>query len=192
MKATTKYFWAAAAWVAVAGAQAQSPERTVHGVLGVGLTGGGDSLATVVFSNGTTRDVRAGQLVHVFGGAEFRVAPRVTLLATAGYHVDDSGGGNGSLRFSRYPVELLAHVQVAGPLHLGGGVRFIGDAKLDGRGVLGGSRVDFGSTTGAVLEGEYRVTPSIGLKLRYVHETYKTKGVRVDGSHGGFYFSWII
>ena len=185
----------AIALTAIGSAQAQTPaqERSVRAFIGAGLTGGGDSLATVVFTNGSTEDIRAGALVHVYGGVEFRLAPQFTVQTSLGYHVDDTGGGsNGSLRFSRYPVELLAHYQIDPRVRLGGGARFISSAKLDGSGVLAGNRIDFDSTVGAVIEGEYLVTPSMGLKLRYVNDKYKTGGVSVDGSHGGFYFTWYL
>jgi opacity protein-like surface antigen len=182
---------AAIALAAIGSAQAQ--ERAVRAFIGAGITGGGDSLATVVFTNGSSEDVRAGALIHVYGGVEFRLAPQFTVQTSLGYHVDDTGGfSNGSLRFSRYPVELLGHFQIDNRVRLGGGARFINNAKLEGSGVLSGNRVDFDSTVGAVIEGEYLVTPSIGLKLRYVNEKYKTGGVSVDGSHGGFYFTWYI
>jgi hypothetical protein len=171
----------------------QAQERTVRGVLGVGVTGGGDTLATVVFTDGSTDSIKAGGLVHVYGGAEFRLGEQVTMQATIGYHVDETNGAsNGSLRFSRYPIELLAHYQVAPNVRLGGGARFVNNAKIDSRGVLSGARVDFDSTVGAVIEGEYLVTPNIGLKLRAVNEKYKAGGVSVDGNHVGFYFSWYI
>src|SRR5262245_28206956 len=109
-----------------AGLAAQAQERSVRGVLGLGLTGGGDTLATVVYTDGSTDSIKAGGLVHVFGGAEFSLGSAVTMQATIGYHVDEtSGASNGSLRFSRYPVELLGHFQVAPQVRLGGGARFI-------------------------------------------------------------------
>jgi hypothetical protein len=182
-----------AAALACGGAAAQAQERTVRGVLGLGLTGGGDTLATVVYTDGSTDDIKSGGLVHVFGGAEFRLAPQATLQATFGYHVDETtGASDGSLRFSRYPLELLAHYHVSPLIKVGGGVRVVNNAKIDSRGVLSGARVDFDNTVGGVIEGEWMVTPAIGLKVRYVSEKYKAGGVSVDADHGGFYFSWYL
>jgi Outer membrane protein beta-barrel domain len=182
---------AALALAAAAGAQAQ--ERTVRGVLGVGVTGGGDTLATVVYTDGSTDSIKAGGLVHLYGGAEFRLAPQFTLQANVGYHVDrTSGFSNGSVRFSRTPIELLGHFEVAPSVRLGGGARFVNNAKLDTSGVLSGTRVDFDNTVGAVVEAEWLVLPSLGLKVRYVSERYKANGVSVDGNHGGFYVSWYL
>lgn len=179
--------------VCAGAAAAQAQERNVRGVLGIGLTGGGDTLATVTYTDGSTDNIKAGGLVHVFGGAEFLVAPQFTVQATVGYHLDEtSGASNGSLRFSRYPIEVLGHFRVAPQVRLGAGARFVNNAKIDSRGVLSGARVDFDSTVGGVFEGEWLVTPNIGLKLRYVSEKYKAGGVSVDGNHGGFYFSWYL
>lgn len=176
-----------------AGMAAQAQERTVRGVLGIGLTGGGDTLATVVYTDGSTDNIKGGGLVHIFGGAEFRLGSNVTMQATVGYHVDETNGASdGSLRFSRYPIELLAHYHVTPQVKLGGGARFVNSAKIDSRGVLSGARFDFDSTVGAVVEGEWMVTPAIGLKLRYVSEKYKAPGVNADGNHVGFYFSWYL
>lgn len=182
-----------AALLAASGVQAQ--DRGARGILGIGLTSGGDTLASVQFTNGDTQDIKAGGLVHLYGGVELRVSPVVTMQATVGYQVDDTGSNsNGALRFSRYPLEVLAHYQINNNVRIGGGARFVNNAKLTGSGVLTGINVDFDSTTGAVVEGEYLVTPSIGLKLRAVRETYKPSGggPSADGSHVGFFFNWYL
>jgi hypothetical protein len=164
-------------------------------VFGAGLTTGGDTLATVVFSDGSSEDIKAGGLVHLFGGVEFRATQSVTMQVNVGYQIDDtSGGSNGSLRFSRYPIEALAHVQINPAFRVGGGVRFVNSPKVAGSGVLNYVNIPYDSTTGAVIEGEVLVTPNIGLKLRAVTEKYKPKagGESADGNHIGFYFSWYI
>jgi hypothetical protein len=175
------------------GALAQT--GTARGVFGAGLTAGGDTLATVVFSDGSSEDIKAGGLLHVFGGVEFRASQTVTMQVNVGYQIDDtSGGSNGSLRFSRYPIEALAHVQINPAFRVGGGVRFVTSPKVAGSGVLNYVNIPYDSATGAVIEGEYLVTPNIGLKLRAVTEKYKPKGggASVDGNHIGFTFSWYI
>jgi hypothetical protein len=191
MKKTVIVFLAAVA--AASGAQAQL--SGVRGILGIGLTNGGDTLATIAFTDGSTADLRAGGLVHFYGGVEVRLAPQVTMQGTFGYQVDDTGSNsNGALRFSRYPLELLAHVQVSPYVRIGGGARFVNDAKVSGDGVLSGIEIEYGSTTGAVIEGEYLVTPNIGLKLRAVSERYTPRagGPSADGNHVGFYFNWYL
>jgi len=182
-----------AALAAVSGVQAQ--QGGVRGILGIGLTTGGDTLASIQYTDGSTADIRAGGLVHFYGGLEVRLAPQLTMQGTVGYQVDDTGSySNGSLRFTRYPFEWLAHVQISPNVRVGGGLRFVTDAKVSGSGVLSGIEIDYGSTTGGVIEGEYLVTPNIGLKLRFVGEKYTPSagGPSADGNHVGFYFNWYL
>jgi hypothetical protein len=167
----------------------------VRGILGMGLTTGGDTLASIQYTDGSTDDIRAGGLVHVYGGLEVRLTPQVTMQGTFGYQVDDTGSNaNGALRFSRYPFELLAHFQINPYMRIGGGARFVNDARVSGSGVLSGVEVDYGSTTGAVIEGEVLVMPNIGLKLRAVSERYTPSagGPSADGNHVGFYLNWYL
>ena len=167
----------------------------VRGILGMGLTTGGDTLASIQYTDGSTDDIRAGGLVHVYGGLEVRLTPQVTMQGTFGYQVDDTGSNaNGALRFSRYPFELLAHFQINPYMRIGGGARFVSDARVSGSGVLSGVEVDYGSTTGAVIEGEVLVMPNIGLKLRAVSERYTPSagGPSADGNHVGFYLNWYL
>lgn len=181
------------ALLACSGALAQ--QSSARGVFGAGLTTGGDTLASVVFTDGSSQDIKAGGLVHLFGGVEFRASPQVTMQVNIGYQVDDTGGAsNGSLRFSRYPIEALVHYQLNPIFRLGGGVRFVNNPKVAGSGVLSGINLEFDNTTGVVVEGEYLVTPSIGLKLRAVSEKYKPAagGPSADGNQVGFYFSWYL
>jgi hypothetical protein len=177
-------------------AHAQADDRPVRGILGAGLTFGGEKLATAQFTNGGSQSIRTGGLVQFYGGAEFRLGTLVTVQATAGYHVDDTSASNGSIRFSRWPLELLGHVAVNEQVRLGGGIRHINGAKLNasGAGSSIAPNVDFDATTGVVIEGEYRFSPSFGLKLRYVTEDYTVKGTpsKFKGNHvglmGNFYF----
>ncbi|HEY1392247.1 MAG TPA: outer membrane beta-barrel protein [Methylibium sp.] len=183
--------FAAAALVAAPAAQAQYAPAPVRLVIGGGITGGGDRLATVYYNTGNSYDITAGSLIHVFVGGEWRVAPRVSMQANVGYHFDRTDASNGSIRFERFPIELLAHYDINPVFRLGGGVRFVTGAKLAGTGAVGGD-IDFQSTTGLVLEGEYMMSSNLGLKLRAVPvEDYTPSGggSKLNGSHVGFYLT---
>jgi len=71
-------------------ANARSPlddgPRPVRLILGGGFTNGGDKLATAVFNDGSTQNVRAGNRFQVYIGANFRLTPMLQLGVTAGYH----------------------------------------------------------------------------------------------------------
>jgi hypothetical protein len=169
--------------------------RPLHFVLGIGLTGGGEKLATVTYTNGDTQDIRSGGLVHYFAGVDVRAAPWVSVQATIGYHIDSSAGAsNGSVRFTRVPVEALGYFHVNDRLRLGGGLRYVSSPELRGRGVASNVGDRYDNTVGGVLEGEYKFTNWFGLKLRGVSETYKSRnnGVKANGDHVGLYAAFYL
>ena len=84
-----------------------------NGLVGGGFTFGGEDLVTVTYDDGHTQDVRSGGLVTFYGGVEYRFDSIFSLQTTIGYHIDSVSAENGSVRFSRYPLELLGHVDEA-------------------------------------------------------------------------------
>jgi hypothetical protein len=173
-------------------ADAASPFRFL---VGAGLTFGGDTLATASFTDGTSDNIKSGGLVHLYGGAEYRLGDKVSLQATVGYHVDDSrAASNGSLRFSRIPVDLLAHYRVNEKWRIGGGVQIANGPELKGSGVASNNHIEFDNSTGAVVEGEYLFSPNVGLKLRYVSHSFKVKNssIEADGNHAGVLFTYYF
>ena len=185
----------AALAVAASGASAQSASAGLHPLLGAGLTFGGDKLATVQFTDGSTDSIRAGGLLQLYGGAEYRFDNALTLQGTLGYHVSDSRSArNGNVRFENYPIELIALYAPMDKVRFGAGVQFATGARLTGSGVADDIGAKFKSATGAVIEGEYLFTPKMGLQLRYVNVKFAPKdgGEKVDGSHGGLMFTYYF
>jgi hypothetical protein len=169
---------------------AQSPTRFL---LGVGVSGGGDDLATAQYTNGDTITIHAGRMVYFTAGVDYHFTPEFSLQGTVNYHIDRAPGKNGEVKFERFPIELIGYYQPAPAWRVGGGVRYISNPKLSSSGVLSGMDISFDSTTSAVVEAEYFPRPRLGIKLRYVNETFKARGYQdVDGSHVGlsanFYF----
>lgn len=165
----------------------------VQPVFGIGLTGGGETLVTVPFSDGTTQNVSSGGLIHLYGGLRFALAPQLGVQTTIGYHVDNVSARNGSVTFRRFPVELLGQFGVSDRVWLNAGLRFATGARVSSSGVASGLDTSFSAGTGLVLEGEYLVSNGIGLTLRYVSESYKAaNGVKVDGNHVGGYVKFLF
>jgi hypothetical protein len=164
-------------------------------LLGVGLTFGGDTLINVPFTDGSSDDIKAGGLVHFYGGGEYRFTDTFAVQGTIGYHVNQSSAAsNGSVRFTRIPVDVLGLYSITEKIRLGGGAQFVNGAQLKGSGVASMVNEDFKSSTGLIVEGEYLFSPHLGAKLRYVSEKYKSKlsGADVDGSHVGMMFSYYF
>lgn len=193
-----KKFVLAAALFLVGAAQAQSVYPTMdakplHFLLGAGLSAGGDKLASALYTNGQSIDIRAGSGVYLTAGADYRIHPQFSIQATVNYHVDDTNASNDNIRFERYPIELLGYYHVNQQWRVGGGVRYVSGPKLHSSGVFRGLDFEFDSTTSGVVEAEYFYSPRLGIKLRYVNESFKAARMGdFDGSHVGasanFYF----
>jgi len=177
-------------------------DNPVHPLLGIALTGGGDKLSSAEFNNGYSKDITAGGLVYVYGGVEFhQPGSPFSFQGTIGYHFDNTSADNGNQRFSRVPLEAIALYRIAPKFRLGLGARYASDAKFrsSGAGYVGDA--DFDSQLGLVVMGEWLITPSMGLQLRYVNEKYKAHGVdnsgnpaeaTIDGSHAGIGFNYYF
>jgi hypothetical protein len=174
----------------------------IHPLVGIAITGGGDKLSSVEYTNGDTVDITAGGLVQIYGGVEYHEkGSPFGFQGTFGYHVDSAGARNGNQRFQRWPLEAIALYNVAPQFRLGIGARYASSAKFtsDGAGYVGNA--DFSSRLGAIFMGEWLITPSMGLQLRYVNEKYKVDGydsngdpvrATIDGSHGGIGFNYYF
>ena len=179
-------------------------DNPVHPLVGIAITGGGDKLSTVDYTNGTSQDITAGGLVQLYGGVEFHQKDSpFGVQATFGYHVDSTHARNGEQKFSRWPIEVIGLYNVAPKFRLGLGLRYASSPKFtsDGAGYIGNA--DFKAQLGEILMGEWLITPSMGLQLRYVHENYKiggycdntgacVSGTTIDGSHGGLGFNYYF
>ena len=177
-------------------------DNPIHPLIGLALTGGGDKLASVDYSNGGSKDITAGGLVQIYGGLEYHEkGSPIGFQGTIGYHFDNTSANNGSQRFQRWPIEGIALFNVAQQFRLGLGARYAAAAKFtsDGAGYVGNA--DFKSRLGAIFMGEWLITPSMGLQLRYVSEKYRVDGIdnngapvraTIDGSHGGIGFNYYF
>jgi hypothetical protein len=176
---------------AFAQAPAASSKLGFSPVIGAAVTFGGDTLVTVNFTDGSSQKVKSGGLVQLYGGVEYE-AEKLVVQATVGYHVDDTSASNGSVKFVRYPVELLGFWKATDSLLIGGGVRKANNARVTSSGAarpsIGGT--DFDSKAGFVVQVEYRFGGGAGVYGRVVSEEYTVGRSSVDGNHFGLGLSY--
>ena len=178
-------------------------DNPIHPLVGIALTAGGDKIASTEFTDGYSKDINAGGLVYLYGGAEFhQKGSPFGFQATFGYHFDNTSARNGDQRFQRWPIEGIALFNVAPKFRIGVGARYATSARFtsDGAGYVGNA--NFKSQLGGVVLGEWLITPSMGLQLRFVDEKYKANvysyaddsvhQVTYDGSHGGIGFNYYF
>jgi hypothetical protein len=157
-------------------------------LLGAGLTFGGDTLATVSYTDGSTDSITAGGGLMFYGGLDYRLDDAISLQGNLGLHLDTTKpASNGEVTFGRLPLELLAYYHLSDAFRLGGGIRIVSGAKLKGSGIAGNAYQKFDNTIGMIIEGEYLLHRTFGIKLRHVSERYQPSGspVSYSGSHFG-------
>ena len=159
-------------------------------VLGALVTAGGDTLVTVRYTDGSSQNIRSGGLLQLFAGGELDTGS-VVVQATLGYHVNDTNASNGSVKFARYPVELLGLARVGEHWRLGGGLRKALNARVTSSGAARGSigGADFDSELGLVLQAE-RLFGAGSVFGRVVTEKYSLGRERIDGNHLGIGVSY--
>ena len=179
-------------------AQARSPlddgPRNVRFTIGGGFTNGGDKLATAVFSDGSTQNVRAGNRWQIYLGADIRFTPLWHLGLSAGYHSDSANSGTGRVRFSRYPIEAIGYIKPFRTWRFGIGPRISLNPRLRASGDAASLAESFESSVGGVLEAEYMPHRHQGIKIRYVVERFDSS---IDlpaakGDHFGLLFNWYF
>lgn len=145
---------------------------------------GGDELVAVTYTDGAEQIIKAGGGFQMKAGVGYQVAPRTELIATLGYHIDDTNGNNGSIGFSRWPIEVLGMWRATESIRLGGGLRYASQAKISSSGaasMLGSADIE--SKPGLVVTAEYLIDKKVGLNLRLVNETFQYKGSSIKGDH---------
>lgn len=190
----TRHLIAAAALAAAAPAFAA--DGALHPVVGIALTGGGKTLVEVDMDEGPNRKISSGGLTQLFAGVEQRVGGGAfSWQATLGYHFDRVDASNGSLSFSRYPLEVLGFWNANDNVRLGGGLRkALGTTfEASGAGATVAPDANMRASVGLVLQGEYLFGEHASVFVRFVSEQYKSGhlvGGEVSGDHGGLGFAW--
>jgi hypothetical protein len=165
----------------------------VRGILKTGFDFGGDNIVTVPFTDGSTRTLKGNQGFYVGGGAAIiNEAGNWELDVTLAYKLALIHATNGDLTWTRWPLEALVFYRFQ-HVRLGGGLAYHISPKLEGSGVANNLDIDFKDALGAVLQADWRITPTISVGLRYTFLEYDAKApftgsAKSDGP--GVTFSW--
>jgi hypothetical protein len=162
----------------------------IRGLVGLGLTFGGETIGKVVYENGDTSTLHSSGVADLRGGMEYQLQGQpVALELSIGYHFDKVNAKNGDASFTRFPLELIGHYALNEYWRVGFGLRKSLSTELQVN-FSGGSTTKFTSSVGPLIEAEYFVTPQFSFKGRYVVENFTSDDVYKDklkGSHGGIY-----
>lgn len=165
----------------------------LHLALTAGISYGGDTLATVTYTDGSTADLKAGGLFYIAGGPslEFADSPWSTQVLV-GRHMDSVTATNGELSFERNTLEWQVFNRI-GAHRLGlGYVKHSSPEYSQSGAVVFPMDVTFKDATGVSFEYNYLpVGSKFGASVRAVKIDYETESangiplppVKYSGNH---------
>lgn len=186
-----------AAMLSLSVASAQAVE--FKGVVGLGYDAGGDTLATVTFTDGSTSEVKANAGL-LFNGGVVMVTGDFETQATVGYKFDSSKKAtNVNVTFDVLPVELMEFYRTDN-LRMGLGLSYHSapTLKIDYPGNASNGTYKFKDAMGYVAQiGWAPRTGSFSIDLRYTSVKFVPSnfvGTKNEfngnsvGVYGSFYF----
>ncbi len=145
--------------------------RPVRLLVNGAIEGGGDEVATVLFTNGETQSLNAGQGISMGIGAQiqFPKAEKFLLRASIGYKYVTTQADNVHIRLTRIPLHFTANFMATEKVRLGVGFVKHAGVKFNSGG-LGGD-MTYKSNTGLAFELAY-----LGVGISYTALKYTDEG----------------
>lgn len=150
-------------------------ESSVKFTFDLGVHAGGDTLVTAYFTDGSTEKIEAGDGVSIAFGAIFDLTENLELATTYGYKNASINGSNGSVDWTRYPLNILFLYKMD-KLRIGGGLTYHMSPKLDGDGSGSAINADFDNALGTLLDVRYFFTDTLYFGARATFIDYKPTG----------------
>ncbi len=156
-------------------------------VLEGGIEYGGDQLVELLFTNGGTQKLLAGQGGTVAAGLHFQPAsvPQLSAIATVGYKFVTNASNNSRIGLTRIPIEVIGHWTFVPDWSVGVGVVRHAAVKFDGDGFL--SDTDFTASTGATVEVGWRWAVLTYTGINYAAPS----GAKLNAGSVGASVRWI-
>lgn len=166
-------------------------------MLKVGYDFGGETLATVTFTDGSTQSIKANQGFYLGGGASILLTnPKdIEVEVALSYKEDSITAANGEVKFTRIPLDALVFYRFPEHFRVGGGLTYHLNPKLSTSGVVGNINVNFDDALGWVLQAEYLLpprssrTPKMTVGARFTMIDYETNGATAKSNGVGITFS---
>lgn len=162
--------------------------KPIRLLLGGALELGGDEVAEILFVDGSSQSVNAGQGGSLFLGAQFQLPAVKSLLfrASAGFKYVTTKAENVNIRLTRVPFHFTGHYLITDDIHIGGGLAMHTGIKFKADGI--GDDVAFDAASGPRIEAGWK-----GLALTYTNMKYNAdNGNTYDASSFGLSFMATI
>jgi hypothetical protein len=164
--------------------QAPAPTHRFGWVLDATFEFGGDDVAEILFDDGSTQTITAGQGGTFSFGAEYRPVPRLGLRGTLGWKFATSAADNVTVMFTRIPIEAVASWSLDEDWRIGAGLAHHASINFDFDGLA--PNFGFDPATGATLELGWRWAALTYTAMQYTDEggnTYDAGAVGISLSY---------
>ncbi|MSQ58346.1 MAG: hypothetical protein EXR36_01485 [Betaproteobacteria bacterium] len=124
-------------------------------VLKAGAEFGGDKLFTLVFTDGSTKNVKAHDGFSLGGGASFlNESKSFEIETTLSYKFHFTNASNGDVTWSRIPLDVMGFYRFS-RVRLGGRLICHLSPRAKGSGVASNLDIQFDNAAGLVLQADY-------------------------------------
>jgi len=165
----------------------------VDWLFGIGMDLGGEKLGTLEWDNGSSKDIRTHQGIHITLGLDYILNDNFIIRGDIGYKGDSAGGKEGDVKFTRLPIELIPFAVLGSHRFGAGGVyHFNSEYSCD----ISNScdfNVEIENSFGWVVQYEYKFLIStynqnfaFGIRYLNINYTPKLAGATLSGSGVGF------
>lgn len=177
---------------------APASARPLSLLLRLGAEFGGDDLFQIMSSDSKSTTITAGGRLALSAGLFFHGQLPFTVEATVGYKFDNREYSNGSIEFTRVPIDVIASGRLYG-LRAGVGVTMHLAPSLSCKVTdLCTGAISFDTALGGILQFAYSFNQggngSLDIGIRFTSITYKARMVRsnatsteLDGSCTGLF-----
>ena len=163
----------------------QGPPSFTHFTFDAGITGGGDKLVVVNFSDGSSQSLYAGDSVYFdLGVMQDFGNPHWSIQGTLGYAYTGVSASNATISFSHIPLEVTGLYNL-GNNHFGFGVRYDVNPRLNLDGL--GPNGDFNNAWGWLVEYRWWL-----FGVRYTNIMYRSPQGDVSGNNLGLFFNYTF
>lgn len=137
----------------------------------IGIHDGGDDLITLNFTDGSSRDLQAGEFLSLGFGVAWDLGSVMEGRLYAGWKGDEVSASNGSVKLNRWTSNLMLLFK-AGGWRFGGGAAYHWDVELDGSGAAANASAEFDDAVGVVAEIDYYFSEYAYIGVQYVDIEY--------------------
>jgi hypothetical protein len=156
----------------------------VRGTAKFGLDFGGDTLVTVLFTDGSTSSIKANAGLYLGGGVALVTDDKtITTEITLSWKQDNVTASNADVTFTRYPLDALVFYNME-RVRVGGGLTYHMSPKLRSSGFAPNPTADYDNAVGTVLGADYRYNQNGFLGLRYTSLEYSGAGLLTKKTNG--------